>query len=91
MLPSHPVMTTATTGASQASQPLFTVIWQARSQGLHWEEGHFRPPVQACFEQLAYAFDPVFLDYTSRTSASASSVTWLEEPRRLYAELTLLA
>lgn len=33
--------------------PLHEVIWQARNQALHWEEGKPHPPVVQCFEKLA--------------------------------------
>lgn len=47
---------------------LHEVIWQARNQALHWEDGAFQPPTEKCFTQLATA-DPVFAQYKARSMA----------------------
>jgi hypothetical protein len=44
------------------------VIWQARNQALHWEDGKFSPRVVACFTELA-KIDPVFANYNKRSLA----------------------
>ncbi|MCP3176339.1 hypothetical protein MJO47_04425 [Desulfuromonas sp. KJ2020] len=48
--------------------PLHEIIWQARNQALHWEEGRYRPPVVDCFESLARE-DSVFGQYNCRSLA----------------------
>lgn len=44
-----------------SSLRLADVIWQARNQAIHWEDGNLHPPVLACFETLASAADPRFM------------------------------
>ena len=39
-------------GTAIGSQPLKTVILQARNQSEHWEEGNPRPLVETCFQTL---------------------------------------
>ena len=39
-------------GKAIGSQPLKTVILQARNQSEHWEEGNPRPLVETCFQTL---------------------------------------
>lgn len=43
--------------------PMHEVIWQARNQALHWEDGTFRSPICKCFDELALTADPVFAQY----------------------------
>lgn len=43
--------------------PMHEVIWQARNQASHWEDGTFHPPTCKCFEELAKTADPVFAQY----------------------------
>lgn len=45
------------------------MIWQARNQSLHWEDGSFRPPVVACFTALASEVDQVFSNFRARNMA----------------------
>ncbi|MGQ0466898.1 MAG: hypothetical protein ACT4QG_16455 [Sporichthyaceae bacterium] len=47
-------------GRAVGQQDLSNVVWQARNQALHWEEGELRAPVIACFAQLATDFGPRF-------------------------------
>ena len=47
---------------------LHEVIWQARNQALHWEDGSFHPPTKNCFQALAKT-DPVFAQYKYRCLA----------------------
>ena len=49
--------------------PLNEVIWQARNQALHWEEGYFREPTTKCFEHLAANANPVFGQFKDRNLA----------------------
>lgn len=49
--------------------PLHEIIWQARNQALHWEDGAFSQKVTDCFEALAASVDPTFADYTKRSMA----------------------
>ncbi len=48
----HGGLTTAPPGRLIGTVPLKDVIWQARNQSLHYEEGTFKPPVQAVFQAL---------------------------------------
>ncbi len=56
-------------GRQIAGLPLHEVIWQARNQALHWEEGKFNPPTLRCFEYLAANVDPRFGEYCNRSMA----------------------
>ena len=49
-------------------QSLATVIWMARNQALHWEEGRFSESVTTSFELLKAA-DLAFSDYSVRNMA----------------------
>ena len=49
--------------------PLHEVIWQARNQALHWEEGNPHPPVVRCFAALAQNADAKFADFRNRSMA----------------------
>lgn len=33
-------------------QPIKNIIWQARNQSMHFEEGRYNTNVKSCFEQL---------------------------------------
>lgn len=46
-----------------------TVIWQARNQSMHWEEGNFNQSVIACFDSLANEFSVEFSNYYKRSLA----------------------
>jgi BMFP domain-containing protein YqiC len=56
-------------GRAIASRDLKDVIWQARNQAIHWEEGKLSPPVQDCFNSLAKEVDTRFRDYLTRSMA----------------------
>lgn len=56
-------------GRPIGSLHLKDVIWQGRNQALHWEDGKFTAPVQACFSTLAKEQSPKFDDYTKRNMA----------------------
>ena len=47
-------------GRSIGSESLSNVIWQARNQSLHYEEGSFRQPVIDCFMNLEQGFGSDF-------------------------------
>lgn len=49
--------------------PLSEVIWQARNQALHWEDGSFQNRTTKCFEHLATKADPVFGQFKDRNLA----------------------
>lgn len=52
-----------------AGLTLHEVVWQARNQALHWEDGAFHKATTACFEHLAKHLDPVFNQYQTRSMA----------------------
>lgn len=56
-------------GRIVAGIPLAEVIWQARNQALHWEDGSFHDPTTKCFEHLAANADPVFGQFKDRSMA----------------------
>ena len=56
-------------GRIVAGMPLYEIIWQARNQALHWEDGEFHPPTVTCFENLAASVGPVFGQYKHRSLA----------------------
>lgn len=56
-------------GRIVAGMPLHEIIWQARNQALHWEDGEFHPKTVACFENLTANADPVFGQYKHRSLA----------------------
>lgn len=55
-------------GRDVAGVALKDVIWQARNQSMHWEEGQPHKAVAVCFETLK-AGAPVFGDYAVRNLA----------------------
>ncbi|NDV13426.1 hypothetical protein [Crenobacter caeni] len=63
-------------GRNIGSQSLAEVIWQARNQALHWEDGTFTLPVENCFNKLATEVNPVFGDYKLRNLAYDAVVTF---------------
>lgn len=56
-------------GRNIGSQAISEIIWQARNQALHWEDGSFSQSVQDCFLKLAAEVDPIFAGYTGRCFA----------------------
>lgn len=48
---------------------LKTVIWQARNQSMHWEEGNLNQSVVSCFDQLAIEYDAKFSNYHNESLA----------------------
>lgn len=42
------------------SQPVQEVIWYARNQSLHYEDGSYKDGTQECFDQLVSDFGPEF-------------------------------
>ncbi|MFN0131470.1 MAG: hypothetical protein ACKVW3_02900 [Phycisphaerales bacterium] len=53
-------------GRQIGSQALKEVVWQARNQTMHWEEGKLHPPVVQCFETLIKERGPAFTDFCTR-------------------------
>lgn len=53
----------ASPGGRQVSESLALaeVIWQARNQAIHWEDGQLHPPVLRCFGTLANEVDQGFM------------------------------
>jgi hypothetical protein len=47
-------------GRNIGTQFLKNVIWQARNQAIHFEEGNFNPQVVACFDSLSNDIDAKF-------------------------------
>jgi len=56
-------------GRNVGGQSLKTVIWQARNQSMHYEEGQLNAAVINCFMQLARDFGPHFGDPLARNLA----------------------
>ncbi|WP_020163993.1 hypothetical protein [Methyloversatilis discipulorum] len=56
-------------GRIVAGIPLNEIIWQARNQALHWEDGSFHEPTTKCFEKLATNVDPIFGEFKVRSLA----------------------
>lgn len=57
------------------SQSLKNIIWQARNQAIHFEEGNFKHPVIDCFDKLTNEIDPKFNRF--RTSNMAFEIVEL--------------
>jgi hypothetical protein len=57
------------TGKAIGSQPLKTVILEARNQSEHWEEGNPRPRVEACFQTLEAEKGKEFGQYKTKNLA----------------------
>lgn len=55
-------------GRDIGGQSLPTLIWMARNQALHWEEGNFNGSVTTSFEMLK-STDSVFSEYKHRNMA----------------------
>jgi hypothetical protein len=56
-------------GRRIGSQNLKGIIWEARNQSLHWEEGNFRQGVNNCFGTLATEIDQRYSQYQNRNMA----------------------
>lgn len=67
-------------GRNLGSQGVSEVIWQARNQASHWEDGVFSTLVNECFDKLATEVDPRFADYKVRNLAYdvVSMLDWRE-------------
>jgi hypothetical protein len=50
-------------------QPIRDVIWQARNQAIHWEDGQFHGAVDNVFKKLVSNFGPPFDKYTQQSLA----------------------
>jgi hypothetical protein len=51
------------------TQPLKDIIWQARNQAIHWEEGSPRQKVVDCFNKLTTEKDALFSAYLTKNLA----------------------
>lgn len=56
-------------GRNIGSQGISEVIWQARNQASHWEDGAFASAVGSCFDKLAAEVHAKFGDYKTRNLA----------------------
>jgi len=56
-------------GRIVAGIPLAELIWQARNQALHWEDGSFHEPTTQCFEVLSNNLGPTFATFKERSLA----------------------
>jgi hypothetical protein len=65
----HGGVSGAPDGRTIGSLPLKTIIWEARNQAIHWEEGNLRGPGTACFTALAAEQDTKFADFQTRSLA----------------------
>ena len=65
-------------GKAIGSQPLKTVILEARNQSEHWEEGNPRPRVEACFQTLEAEKGKEFGQYRTKNLAFevVSMLSW---------------
>ncbi len=62
----HGELKNAPPGRLIHSLPISEIIWMARNQGLHWEDGSFTKGVNDCFQSLA-AHEGVFGNYTNQS------------------------
>ncbi|MEQ8819807.1 MAG: hypothetical protein RLY93_06150 [Sumerlaeia bacterium] len=65
----HGSKSSAPQGRPIGTQHLRDVIWEARNQAAHWEEGNFRQPVTDCFNAFATDIDPKFGSFATRNMA----------------------
>lgn len=65
----HGGLSNSPSGRPIGSQALSHVVWQARNQALHWEEGTFSNPVERCFTTLAAEYGRQFQDFRTRNLA----------------------
>lgn len=65
----HNGIDTCPNGRTVGTQNLKDVVWQARNQTMHYEEGNCRPPIVAVFAKLSSEFDPVFNNYNLQNLA----------------------
>jgi hypothetical protein len=70
----HSELSQCPAGRRIGSQDLKDVIWQARNQAMHWEDGEFHPPVTACFQTLEREFGSTFRLDGSQTGSLAKAV-----------------
>lgn len=56
----HDSLENAPTGRMVGTVALKSVVWQARNQAIHFEEGNFRQPVVQVFQELEVVFGPAF-------------------------------
>ncbi|MBL8688021.1 MAG: hypothetical protein JNL04_02935 [Rhodospirillaceae bacterium] len=71
----HGALDQAPNGRMIGSLPLKTIVWQARNQAMHYEEGNPHPPVVAVFDTLVREHGNIFGSY--RTEIKAAEVVGL--------------
>ncbi len=62
----HVGLQQAPTAPSVGTVALRDLIWQARNQAMHWEDGKLHPPTQACFDALFAEHGSPFDEATKR-------------------------
>ncbi|MBZ9673793.1 hypothetical protein [Mesorhizobium sp. ES1-3] len=65
----HGALDNCPAGRQIGSQTLSTIVFQARNQSIHWEEGALRKPVVDCFNALTNDFDHKFSAFTVQSLA----------------------
>jgi hypothetical protein len=56
----HSNLDNCPSGRAIGTECLKNIIWQARNQSMHFEEGNPRPPVKLCFKNLEHDFGSMF-------------------------------
>jgi hypothetical protein len=65
----HGGLTACPNGRTIGTQSLKSVVWQARNQAIHWEEGNARPAVQQVFNSMTQEVDAKFAEFQGRNMA----------------------
>jgi len=53
-------LSTCPSGRQVGQESLKNIVWQARNQAMHWEDGSFNQAVTACFQNLEQSFGGQF-------------------------------
>ena len=79
----HNGLATCSSGRQIGTQDLKDVIWQARNQTMHYEEGNCRPQIVNVFTTLSNEFDTVFLNYNIQNLAFeiVKVLDWTDYPK----------
>lgn len=70
----HGSLSNCPPGRPIGSEPLKNVVWQARNQAMHWEDGTFSPAVTTCFQKLEQSFGSQFRLNGTATGSLAKAV-----------------
>lgn len=73
----HGRLANAPNGRLVGNSPLKDVVWQARNQALHYEEGNFKPPVVELFAALEQSHGATFSLATHSQKSLAKQVVHL--------------